>query len=195
MAAPTQIAHSIPFREFMFAQQPSASSTFYENLPRDFINADNAIGTTGLLTMMAVPLLAGDTITSISVCVGATAGATLTNQYVCLYSSATIPLVLGQSTAGAAASMAANTVFTGTLATPVVVPSNGLYWAGVCVTGTTIPTLVGKVTNVNATVAAALNTLIGGNGVCVTATGNATVAPATMASITQLAVQPYVLLK
>jgi hypothetical protein len=65
-----------------------------------------------------------------------------------------------------------------------------------CISGTTIPTLIGKTTNVNATAAAALNTLTSRtNGLCVTATGGSTTAPATLASITQLAVQPWVLLK
>lgn len=183
-------------QEFVAAGSPTV--IYRANFDRSLINTDNAIGTTGLLTMMAVALNAGDIVTKISVCVGATAGATLTNQYVCLYSGATIPLVLAQSTATANAAMAANTVYTASLTAPFTITSTGLFWAGVCVTGTTIPTLVGKTTQLNATAAAALNTLVGGsgaNGLCVTATGNATTAPATMASITQLAVQPWVLLQ
>ena len=195
----SQIAHSIQFREFVLAGQPAATSVFYESFPRDQITTDCAIGATTLITAVAVGLYAGDIITKISVCVGATAGATLTHNFVVLYSGATIPLLLAQSTDAAQAAMAANTVFTGTLTAAFTVPSTGLYWAGILVTGTTIPTLLGKVTNLNATAAAALNTLIGGtavNGVAVTATGAAgATAPATMASLTQLAVQPYVLLQ
>jgi hypothetical protein len=183
-------------REQVFAGSPTV---FYEeNFPLDLANADNAIGATTLMTCMAVALYEGDTVTKLSVCVGATAGATLTHQYMVLYSGATIPLVLGQSVDGALGSMAANTVFTGTLSTPVVVPSTGLYWAGICITGTTIPTLIGKTTGVNATAIAALNTLLGGtraNGLCVTSTGAASTAPATMASLTQLAVQPWICLQ
>jgi len=94
--------------------------------------------------------------------------------------------------------MAANTVYTQNFSSTISITSTGLYWIGICITGTTIPTLIGKTTNVNATAAAALNTLLAGtatNGLCVTATGAASTAPATMASITQLAVQPWFLLK
>jgi len=182
-------------REYLYNNSPTA--TLFENFPHDYITTDCVIGTTGLITAVAVPLIQGSTITKISFIVGATAGATLTNQYVCLYSGATVPLVLAQSTAGAAAAMAANTAFTGTLATPFVVPSSGIYYAGICVTGTTIPTLVGKVTMLNATAAAAIYALatLALPPVAVTATGNATVAPATLAGLTNLAVQPYVMLQ
>ena len=128
-------------KEYLAAGSPAASALYRENFSRHLINADNAIGATGLITAMAVYLCAGDIITKISVCVGATAGATLTNQYVVLYSGATIPLTLAQSTATANAAMAANTVYTGTLSATYTVLTSGLYWAGVCITGTTIPTL------------------------------------------------------
>jgi hypothetical protein len=97
--------------------------------------------------------------------------------------------------------MAANTAYTGTFATPIVIPSTGVYYVALCITGTTIPTLLGKT---NATVAAqhaALNAFgwaagsatVG--GYCVTSTGAASTAPATMASFTQLIVNPWVCLQ
>lgn len=184
-------------REFGFAGSPLASSLYRENFPRDQISADNAIGTTGLITAMAVWVNAGDIITKASVCVGATAGATLTHKYFALYSYITVPALLGtQQTDDTGAAMAANTVYTGTFGATFTVLTSGLIWVAFCITGTTIPTLIGKTTNVNATAAAALNTLTGlTNGLCVTATGAASTAPSTMASITQLAVQPWVLLQ
>jgi hypothetical protein len=183
-------------REQIFAGSPTV---FYEeNFPLDLANADNAIGATTLMTMMAVALYEGDTVTKASICVGATAGATLTHKFFGLYSGATIPLLLAQSADDTGAAMAANTVYTQSLTAPFVIPTTGLYWAGICITGTTIPTVIGKTTGVNATAIAALNTLLGGtrtNGLCVTSTGAASIAPATMASLTQLAVQPWICLQ
>ena len=184
-------------REYYFSGAPAASSLYRENFPRDQINADNAIGATSLITAMGVYLQAGDVITKASVCVGATAGATLTHKFFALYSSATIPALLGtQQVDDTGAAMAANTVYTGTFGATFTVATSGLYYVALCISGTTIPTLIGKTTNVNATAAAALNSLTGlTNGVCFTATGGAATAPATLASITQLAVQPWVVLQ
>jgi len=183
----------LSMRDYLFLGSPSA--TLFENFPHDQITTDCAIGATGLMTAVAIPLRQGSTISKISFLVGATAGATLTHQYTALYSTAATPALLAQSADAAAASMAANTAFTGTLVTPYVVPADGLYYAAICVTGTTIPTLIGKVTALNATVGAALNTLGGWPVVCATYTGAASIAPATLASPTVLAVQPYALLQ
>lgn len=182
-------------QEFGAAGSPTA--IYRSNFDRSLINTDNAIGTTGLITAAAVWVNAGDVITKASICVGATAGATLTHKYFALYSYIATPALIGtQQTDDTGASMAANTVYTGTFGATFTVVSSGLLWVAFCVTGTTIPTLIGKTTNLNATAAAALNTLCGGtNGLCVTATGAASTAPATMAAITQLAVQPWVLLQ
>src|SRR5690242_8687292 len=174
-------------QEFGAAGSPTAM--WRANFDRSLINADNAIGTTGLITAMAVWVNAGDVITKASVCVGATAGATLTHKYFALYSYIATPALLGtQQTDDTGAAMAANTVYTGTFGATFTVLTSGLIWVAFCITGTTIPTLVGRTVSVNATAAAALNTLAGGtNGLCVTATGAASTAPATMAAITQLA--------
>jgi len=190
----------LSLREYINAGSPAASGLYRENFPIDQINADNAIGATGVITAMLVAVRPGDVITKATVVVGATAGATLTHKYFALYSNITVPALIGtQQADDTGAAMAANTAYTGTLGATFTVPA-GTYslWVAICITGTTPPTLIGKTTNVNATAAAALNTLAGGtraNGLCVTATGAASVAPATLASITQLAVQPYVLLQ
>src|SRR6266849_3021646 len=182
-------------QEFGAAGSPTAF--FRANFDRSLINTDNVIGTTGLITAMAVWVNNGDVITKASVCVGATAGATLTHKYFALYSYIAVPALIGtQEADDTGASMAANTVYTGTFGATFTATSSGLIWVALCITGTTIPTLIGKTTNLNATAAAALNTLCGGtNGLAVTSTGAASTAPATMAAITQLAVQPWVLLQ
>lgn len=185
--------HSMSFETYMEAKAPTGM--FAQNFPRSLITTDCAIGTTGLITGVSIPLHAGDTVTSISFLVGATAGATATNQWGGLYSSATIPLTLGQSTATATAAMPVNAIWTYTMATPIVIPIDGLYWAVSCVTAGTIPTFMGKALGTVVAQNTALNTLFGNQGYCVTATGNATTAPATMASLTNLIVQPWVLIQ
>jgi hypothetical protein len=185
-------------REFGFSGSPLASALYRENFPRDQITTDNAIGASGLITAVATWVNTGDVITKASICVGATAGAGMTHKYFALYSTATIPLLIGtQQVDDTAAAMAANTVYTGTFGATFTVVASGLIWVAFCsTTATTMPTLIGKATNLNATAAAALNTLTGlTNGLCVTATGAASTAPPTMAALTQLAVQPWVLLQ
>src|SRR5947209_1985755 len=144
-------------REYAFSGSPLASALYRENFPVDQANADNAIGAT-LITAMATWVNAGDVITKASICVGATAGATLTHKYFALYSNATIPALIGtQQADDTGAAMAANTVYTGTFGATFTATTSGLIWVAFCIPGTTIPTLVGKTTTVNATAAAALN--------------------------------------
>ena len=184
-------------QEYGIAGSPLAGALYRQNYSRDLISADNAIGATTLITAMAVWVNAGDVITKASVCVGATAGATLANKWFALYSYIAVPALIGtQQTTDAGASMAANTVYTGTFGATYTVTASGLIWVAFCVGGTTIPTLLGRASGTVAAQHAALNTLTGlTNGLCVTATGGTTTAPATMASLTQLVVQPWVLLQ
>src|SRR5438132_4252981 len=183
-------------REFINAGQPGGM--FLENFPRELIAADNVIGATTLITASRLAVYPGDTITKVSVCTGGTAGGTGTRSYFVLYSDITIPALLAQTPDTPIVTPAANTVISGTFATPFIVPAGTFtLWVGYLFAGGTVPTLVGRVPNLNATAAAALNTVTGvTNGLSVTATGSGTAtAPATMASITQLAVQPYFLIQ
>jgi len=194
----SKIASSLALRDFVYGAQPAAGTVFYENFPRDQITTDCAIGATTLITAVLMPVFPNDLISKISVCTGATAGGTGTHNFFVIYSTATVPALLAQTPDVPIVTPAANTVISGTLATPFQIPvGTTSLWIGMLFTGGTIPTLVGKATNLNATAAAALNTLTGlTNGLAVTATGAAgATAPATMASLTQLAVQPYFLVQ
>src|SRR5438876_2493513 len=105
----------LALREFIYAGSPAASALYRDNFSRAEIVTDNAIGATTLITAMLVPVRPGDVITKASVCVGGTAGATLTNKWFALYSNITIPALLGtQQATDTGAAMAANTVYTGT---------------------------------------------------------------------------------
>lgn len=183
---------SMDFRTAMFAGA-LGNTGLNMNFPIDQITTDSAIGTTGQMSFVPIPLHGGDTVSKMSVIVGATAGATLTHRWFGIYSAIAVPALLGQSTDNTATSMAANTVDTETFTTPILIPSDGLYFAAICITGTTIPTLLGKVNGTVAAQMTALATLLtvasvsGG-----TATGAASTAPATIASITNTLVPFWV---
>jgi hypothetical protein len=185
--------HSIPARELSNAGLPSA---FYqENFPNEFAVVDCLIGTTSLVTASLMYLYQGDQITSIGVCVAGTAGATVTHRLVGIYSSATVPAQLAVSADNTTATLAANTIFTQPLTAVFTVPSTGNYW--VCIQpshGGTQPSLIGRTSGLNVTATAAINAQLAGgrtNGLCVTATGGSSTMPATLASLTQLSVQPW----
>jgi hypothetical protein len=100
----------------------------------------------GVQTSVAVPVEYGDVITKINVLVGATAASTPTHSFAALYKgTGAAPALIGQSTDGVTAAIAASGVFTFTLASPYIVnPTdcpNGFVYASVCVTGTATPSL------------------------------------------------------
>lgn len=183
--------HSMAFAEAMRAGT-LLNTGFNQNFPYDQITTDSAIGTTGVGNAVAIPLHGGDVVTKASIFVGATAGATMTHKWLALYSSAVIPLLLGQSADDTGTSMAANTIYTQSFTAAITIPSDGLYFLAFCPTGTTIPTLLGKL---NFTVAAqqtALDVLVGiGTSSC-TFTGAASTAPATITGITNVLTVPWV---
>jgi hypothetical protein len=133
---------------------PASASTFYRaNLPR-FGLSDGAGDTghvalaTGVMTAVAVKLVAGDVITNVNFVTGATAGATITDSWAALYgpgATAATQLLLAQSTTTGAGALAANTVITKPLATAYTVTATGIYFVGINVTATTVPTLLGTV--------------------------------------------------
>jgi hypothetical protein len=133
------------------AADPASPDTFYRsNLPRVGL-ADSAGDSghpalaTGVMTSVPVYLVAGDIITSISVRTGATAGATITNQWFALYSDAATPALLAQSADGTNGALAANTVITKALAAPQAISRTGLYWVGLMVAAATPPSLIGSI--------------------------------------------------
>ncbi len=187
--------HSITGPQFANAGSPTA---FYEeNYPNEFAVADNVIGATTLVTASSMYLYEGDTITSIGFCTGATASITTSHRLVGIYSGIAVPALLATSADNTAATLAANTIFTQALTTPFVVPSTGQFWIAFLETAATMNTMVGRASALNVTATAAINAQLAGtrvNGLCVTATGGSTTLPATLASQTQLSVQPWMFL-
>jgi hypothetical protein len=114
-----------------------------KNLPRLPLDDKPAALTTQVMTAVPIFLAAGDTITSISAVSGATAAGTPTNCFFALYSNAATPALLGQSADQLTAAWAADTVRTLALASPVKIGKSGIYWVGLMVKATTVPSLLG----------------------------------------------------
>lgn len=95
--------------------------------------------TSGQPRMVAIQLQAGDIITSITFVTGTTAPASPTHQWFALYdSSRNLVRVTGDDTNAAWASSSPKTL---NLSSSYTVPSTGMYYLGILVTATTMPTL------------------------------------------------------
>lgn len=111
--------------------------------------AGASIAASGVLAAVPVPVDVGQTITKVSILVGATAASTPTHSFAALYSGTTVaaPPLIGQSTDGTTAAIAASTRFDFTLTTATVITAamapHGYIWAGYSVTSaTTLPSAV-----------------------------------------------------
>jgi hypothetical protein len=173
------------------ASDPASPDTFFRrNLPRTGLY-DSAGDTgqvalaTGVMTSVPIWLRQGDVITNIAVRTGATAGATITNQWFALYDEA--GALIGQSADGTSAALAANTTITKALASAYTVQRTGLYFVGLMVAASTTPTLLGTV---------AAPAIVTGERALSQASGSSltTTAPATIATPTAKQFVPYVVL-
>lgn len=119
------------------------NSTFQESYPR-WAAVDNcAIGATGVAHATAVPLQAGEVISTITAVTATTAAATPTAGFVALYSSASTPALLAQSADFGSTARAANTKFDFSLASTVTITEAGLYWVSIAFAAGTVPTFRG----------------------------------------------------
>lgn len=94
------------------------------------------------VTLVAVALFAGDVITKIAVKSGATAANTPLNQWFALYSAAAL---LGQTADQTTTAWGANTVKDLSLVTAVTIATTGIYYVGIGVKATAVPSLPSKV--------------------------------------------------
>lgn len=175
--------------------QASPTATIYENFPHDNITTDLVASlVTAVMTSVAMPLIAGDVITKMSVISGATALSTPTHAWMALYSPA--GALLGQSTDVPAQALAANTVLTHTFASVIAIPATGVYFAAIMIAATVVPTLIGKQSGAIVAGQLAMNTAFGFPSLAQNS-GSAltTTAPATIASPTNQIVVPYVVLQ
>jgi len=156
------------------------------NIPRVPLDAsDVGVLSTGVMTSTPIFLSAGETVTNLTFRSGATGAGTPTNWWFSLYDTSATPALLQQTADQTSTAWAANTTKTLALASPVVITKSGFYWAGINVTATTPPTLVG---------ARFFPGLVTGERVLAQTSGSSltATAPATIASPTALSLVPVV---
>lgn len=113
-----------------------------ETFPRNFLDETNvSLLSTGRLSLQAIWLQAGTVITSITFYSATTAAGTPTNQRFALYDSSRN--LLAQTNDDTTTAWAANTGKTLNLTSQYTVPSTGLYYLGIMVAATTVPTIKG----------------------------------------------------
>jgi hypothetical protein len=124
------------------AMVPSDPNVFWRtNLPRFAVEDGAAALVTARGTSSRIYLGAGDTVTSLSVIVGATASVTPTASWLALYDPA--GLLLGQTADETTTVWAASTVKTRPLTAPVRINRTGLHYVVVMVAAATVPSLIG----------------------------------------------------
>jgi hypothetical protein len=142
------------------------------------------------MTSVALPLQAGDVVTSLTFKSGATAAGTPTNWWFALYSSAATPALLSQSADQTSTAWGANTVQTLALATPQLVTVAGVYYAAIMVKATTPPTLLGA----SVALAGAAASILSSKVLAQTSGSSlAATAPTTIATPTTVATVPLVI--
>jgi hypothetical protein len=168
-------------------------SMLRSNLGRRAITATQgnvAALTTQVMASVALPLEAGDVVTSLTFVSGTTAAGTPTNWWFALYSAAATPALLAQTADQTSTAWAANTAKTVALSSPQTILTSGVYYAAIMVKATTVPTLAGLTLH-DAVLAGAIIT---GQKVLGMTSGSAltATAPATIASPTTVATIPLV---
>jgi hypothetical protein len=128
------------------------TGTWYESVPYESVNIDQAIAASGAMLTVAVPMFQGSVLTKVTFAVGATAASTPTHSFVALYGpGATVQPLLTQSADGLTTAAAANTLVTVSFATAYTTPTTDVYYVGISYTGTAAPSLLGKAAGLNAT--------------------------------------------
>lgn len=161
---------------------------FRANLRRTEIGGNLAALTTQVMTDVELYLEAGETVTNLEFCSGAQAAVTPTNWWFALYSTATVPALLGQTADQLTAAWAANTPMLLPLATPYVATVTGIHRAAIMVKAGTVPTLIGATVQVAASSAVATGQKILAS---TSGSGLTTTAPATVATPTAVVTVPY----
>ena len=155
---------------------------------RHTTNDETAVLTTQVMLSAAISLPTGTVVNKIGFITGATAGATMTNWWVALYSSAATPALIAQSADQTSGAIAASTAIEVSLATAQTITASGTYYVALMVKATTVPSLVFKTLPV-----AAISTGRTGQSILVQTSGSAltATAPATIATPTTTTKIPY----
>lgn len=126
--------------------QTGSVNPIRKSIRRMEANTDVAAAlTTQVMTSVAIALHAGDIVTSIGVQFGATAADTPTNWFFALYDTSSTPAKLGQTADQTTGAIAANAFKNVALSAPVAITKTGIYYVGVMVKATTVPSVICKV--------------------------------------------------
>jgi hypothetical protein len=120
------------------------------NLPRFGLydsagDTGNVALTTQVMTSVPVKLVQGEVVTNISFTSGATAAGTPTNWWFALYDTQATPALIAQTADQTSTAWAAATTKTVALSSAYTVAKTGIYWVGIMVKATTVPTLLGTI--------------------------------------------------
>lgn len=130
------------FGPYVLLQNWGVDGSLAETFDRNFCaEVNTTLLSSGRLSLQAIWLTAGMRINSISFWSATTAGATLTNQLFGIYDMNR--QLLAQSNNDTSTAWAANTRKTLALASELVIQYTGLYWLGIMVAATTVPTIKG----------------------------------------------------
>lgn len=175
------------------ASDPASPDTYFRrSMPRTGLydsagDTGQVALTTQVMTSVPIHLRAGDVVTNITFRSGATAADTPTNWWFALYSDAATPALLAQTADQTTTAWAANTTMTKALAAPVTISKTGIYWVGIMVKATAVPTLLGSA--VAPAIVSGERNLSQSSGSSLTTT-----APATIATPTAKQFAPYVVI-
>ena len=120
--------------------QANIRSTF----PRGLISSQAlAALTSGVMYSVAIPLLAGDVVTSIGFRSGTQAAVTPTNYWFALYDNASTPALLAQTADQTSTAWGSSTVKELNLTSPVTITQDGAYYVSIMMAAGTVVNLTG----------------------------------------------------
>lgn len=124
------------------------AGVFAETMPRETCpEVDTTVSTTGQIFDQAIWLTAGQKVSNITMCTGATAAGTPTHYALAVTDN--LGNTLGSTADQTTTAWAANTVKTIALSTPFVASYSGVYYVAFMVVATTVPTIKGGTGRVN----------------------------------------------
>lgn len=153
------------------------TGTLAETFPRALATTNTSALTSGTLFLHGIYLTAGQLVSNIGIISATTAAGTPTNYFFALYDGARA--LRAQSANQTTTAWAANTAKTLAMTSAYRVPTSGMYYIGLMVTATTVPTIHGGPAKANAVVSSTIPILHGNS-----TTGLTTALPDPAAAIT-----------
>lgn len=179
---PDLVNGNYPIKNPQWLSNGQPAAVLRESLPQGRLQATGNLSalSTGVMLSVALPLQAGDVVTSLTFLSGGTAAGTPTDWWFALYDPS--GNLLRQTADQLTAAWAANTPKTLALSTSYLASSAGVFRAAVMVTATTPPTIAGLALEN----AAAAGVVVAGQLILAQTSGSGltTTAPATIASPT-----------